>query len=209
MVRVGQRLQTVRVKKSLSLEEIAKATKIKQKFLMAIEKGEYSKLPSPAYAQGFVSNYADYLGLPKSEIIALFKREFDAKKAYNVLPDSFARRKEFPLTRIHIQQSLIIGMLLLCGIILFLVYQYRFVFMPPTLRVNIPIANATLSQNPVITGQADSNDTVTVDNEPAQVDENGAFRKELSLFPGKTMITVIAKNQFGKESELNESVTVK
>jgi len=94
MVPVGQRLQRERIQKKLTIEDVAKATKIKAVFLAAIEKGEYTKLPSPAYAQGFVRNYASYLGLPKGEITALFKREFDEKKAYKVLPDSLAKREK-------------------------------------------------------------------------------------------------------------------
>lgn len=209
MVRVGQRLQTVRVKKSLTLEEIAKATKIKQNFLVAIEKGEYNKLPSPAYAQGFVRNYADYLGLPKAEITALFKREFDERKAYKVLPDGFAQTKEFPITHIRIQQSLVVGCLLLLLVVGFLIYQYRFVFFAPYLTLQNPKQNSIISQNVDITGQTDSNATVIVNNEPAIVNSNGLFNKELSLFPGKAIITVIAKNKFGKQSIIQQSVTVR
>ena len=62
MVPLGKRLLSARTQRKLSLEEVAAATKIKARFLSAIEKGEYEKLPSPAYAKGFVKNYAAYLG---------------------------------------------------------------------------------------------------------------------------------------------------
>ncbi|MGH2637780.1 MAG: helix-turn-helix domain-containing protein, partial [Rhabdochlamydiaceae bacterium] len=68
------------------MEEIAAAIKIRPEFLSAIEKGDYQHLPSPAYASGFVTNYAAYLGFPKRETLALFRREFDEQKAYKVLP---------------------------------------------------------------------------------------------------------------------------
>src|SRR5664279_124356 len=108
MVRVGQRLYKERIQKKLTIDEIAKATRIKPIFLQAIEQGEYNKLPSPAYAIGFVRNYADYLGLPKAEITALFRREFDEKKAFKVLPDSLVKTKEFPVKRFQIQQSIFV-----------------------------------------------------------------------------------------------------
>src|SRR5437763_1523829 len=100
MVRLGQRLHNERIRRKLSLDEVAKDIRIKTVFLAALEKGEYTKLPSPAYAQGFVRNYASYLGIPKAEITALFKREFDEKRAYKVLPDSMVKTKEFPLKRL-------------------------------------------------------------------------------------------------------------
>ena len=58
MVKVGQKLHDARTRKSLTIDEVAAATKIQPKFITAIERSEYDKLPSPAYAQGFVSNYA-------------------------------------------------------------------------------------------------------------------------------------------------------
>src|SRR6266550_3101219 len=111
MVRLGHLLHQKRLARKKTLDEIAQDLKIKPQFLAAIEKGEYNKLPSPAYAQGFVRNYATYLGLSKPETTMLFKREFDEKKAMKVLPDSMVKTKEFPLQRLRIQQSLIIFVL--------------------------------------------------------------------------------------------------
>lgn len=54
-----------RGKKGLSINDAADATKIRMSFISAIERGEYKKLPSGAYIQGFVKNYIEFLGLPK------------------------------------------------------------------------------------------------------------------------------------------------
>ena len=113
MVRLGQLLHQQRLRRKLSLEEVARGTKIKETFLAAIERGEYHKLPSPAYAKGFVINYATYLGLPRTEVTALFRREFDEKRAYKVLPDSLTKQS-FPARHIKFQESiLIIGLLVI------------------------------------------------------------------------------------------------
>jgi len=91
MVRLGQRLFDERRKRGLSLDEVAAATKIRGSFLSAIEKGDYTKLPSPSYAQGFVLNYATYLGFQRKETLALFRREFDERKEFKVLPKNITR----------------------------------------------------------------------------------------------------------------------
>lgn len=209
MVRVGQRLHKERLAKKLSLEDIAKATKIKQSFLAAIEKGEYSKLPSPAYAQGFVRNYAAYLGLPKAEITALFRREFDEKKAYQVLPDTLTKTQEFPLRRIRVQESLLviggIFVLFLC----FLAFQYRYVVLAPSLTVSAPKAGAVTSEDVVVTGKTESSATVLVNNEPVSLNSKGEFTKRLTLFSGKTAITVKARNRIGKETVVQREIVVK
>ncbi len=209
MVRLGQRLHQKRLQKKLTLEEIAQATKIKPIFLAAIEKGEYHKLPSPAYAQGFVRNYAEYLGLSKVEITALFKREFDEKKAYKVLPDGLVATKEFPLKRIKIQKSLLLAGGIVVIFLVYLVFQYRAAFLPPTLTLTSPKDNSVNSKEVTVSGKADSNATVSVNNQPVSVDSNGKFSKRLTLFLGQATISIKAKNRFGKETVLQRTIVVK
>src|ERR1035437_9008307 len=95
MIKSGEKLQQTRAEKGLSLEDVAKGTRIKKEFLSYIENGEYQKLPSASYAHGFVRNYARFLGLPDEEILAIFRREFDQEKAYKVLPKGFEDRQRF------------------------------------------------------------------------------------------------------------------
>lgn len=209
MLKVGQRLHRERLHRKLSLEDIAKATKIKQSFLAAIEKGEYHKLPSPAYAQGFVRNYAAYLGLSKAEISALFRREFDEKKAYQVLPDSLTQTQEFPLRRIKVQESLVILSIVLLLFLTFLAFQYRYMFLPPSLTVSSPKEGITTTREVNVLGKTDSNATVTVNNEPVSLNSDGKFSKNLTLFSGQTTITVKAKNRMGKETVVKREIIVK
>lgn len=208
MVQVGQRLYQIRTRRKLTLDEIADATKIKPNFLAAIEKGEYHKLPSPAYAKGFVRNYADYLGLPRSEVTALFRREFDEKRAYKVLPDSMVT-EEFPIKRMRIQQSLVMAAIVLGAFMLYLLFQYRHTFIPPSLSIDSPKEGAVISSTVTVTGKTDANATVFVNNAPATVNTSGEFMKQLALFPGKNTIVVKSKNRSGKETLLHREVTVK
>ena len=208
MVRLGPRLHQKRLQRKQSIEEIAQELKIKAKFLAAIERGEYHKLPSPAYAQGFVRNYATYLGIPKAEITALFKREFDEKRAMKVLPDSMVKTKEFPLKRLRIQQSLIIFVLFLLLIFGYLFFQYRAAFLPPSLTVSSPATGSKTSQYVEVVGSADSNATVTVNGEPVSVASNGTFQKEVTLFPGSSTISIKATNRFGKTAIIQRTVDV-
>src|SRR3989344_7816142 len=103
MVRLGEKLREARLQRKLSLEEVAVATKIKPQFLEAIERDAYSELPSSAYAQGFVKNYAEYLGLSKVHTAALFKRDYDEKKAVKILPDGMNTKNNFPSKKINIR----------------------------------------------------------------------------------------------------------
>lgn len=209
MVPLGKRLHNERMQRKLSLEEVAAATKIKASFLIAIEKGEYDKLPSPAYAKGFVRNYAAYLGMPKTEVTAFFRREFDEKRAYKVLPDSLSKTEEFPLKRLKVQQSLIIAAVLLLVFLGYLLFQYRYQFIGPPLTVDSPKQNSMTSQDVRVSGKTDSNATVVVNDEPVSLTIDGEFSKQLTLFPGQTKITIKSKNRFGKETIVEREIVVK
>lgn len=209
MVKAGQRLKNARIAKKLSLEDVAKATKIRTSFLQAIEKGEYQNLPSSAYATGFVRNYAAFVGLSEREILAVFRREFDEEKVFKVLPDSLARQRDFPRRSVRIQQTLIIFLVVMAGFISYIGYQYRFLVVDPPLSLTSPKDQAEVLTDIQVIGKTDRNATVTINNTPVTVDENGNFTKKIALFPGKGTISVIAKNRIGREIKISRSVNVK
>jgi len=72
---VGEVLRQARSHRNVSLDEVAQATRIPIKYLLALEEGDMSRLPSPSYARGFVRTYASYLGLDPQEVLALLPRD--------------------------------------------------------------------------------------------------------------------------------------
>ncbi|HUD04582.1 MAG TPA: helix-turn-helix domain-containing protein [Patescibacteria group bacterium] len=209
MIKSGEKLQQARIEKGFSLEDVARATKIKTQFLSYIEDGEYQKLPSPSYAHGFVRNYARFLGLPDEEILALFRREFDEDKVYKVLPKGFGEKQEFPLFKFKIRQAVLLSVLIIVVLIGYLLWQYREAFLNPPLEITSPQNGNTSSSQVKITGKTDSNATVYVDQNAVTVDQDGSFQKVINVFPGKTTITVKAVNKFGKVTQQAVQVNVK
>src|ERR1035437_3884986 len=138
-------LREERIKTGLTLEEASQATKIKSSFLMAIERGDYQKLPSIAYAQGFVRNYTGFLGLPEKEVLALFRREFDEGKIFRVLPEGLAKQDEFSLKRFNFRTTVLFVFIVFLGLLGFIIFQYRFAFMGPPLNVSSPKDMLSLS----------------------------------------------------------------
>jgi len=59
----GQSLKEAREQKGVSLEEVEEVTRIRQKFLQALEEGNYGALPAETYVKGFLRTYAMYLEL--------------------------------------------------------------------------------------------------------------------------------------------------
>jgi len=60
---VGATLRDARRKREIDLEQVEAATKIRARFLRAIESDEWDVLPGEAYARSFVRTYGDFLGL--------------------------------------------------------------------------------------------------------------------------------------------------
>ncbi len=210
MIRLGQRLYEERIKKGLSLEDVSKATKIRSNFLQAIEKGQYNKLPSTAYAKGFVRNYAEFLELPKKDMLALFRREFNEEQIFKVLPEGMAKREEFLLKGMRLQQAIILSIVSIFFIVIYLFFQYRFAFISPPLEVISPKEGAVFSKQEVLVkGKTDSSATVYINGEGVTVDSKGNFVKTVDVFSGKTTITISATNRFGKETILKRHVEVK
>lgn len=69
---LGNLLRDAREKKSLSLEQVEADTRIRYKFLVALEDEDYDALPAPAYVRGFLKTYATYLGLDPQQVLALY-----------------------------------------------------------------------------------------------------------------------------------------
>lgn len=209
MVSAGELLRTERRNRHLSLSDVEKATKIKASFLAAIERGEYQKLPSSAYAQGFVRNYAEYLDLPVRDILARFRREFDTKKEVKVLPEGFARGDTLTGRKVRVRRRVLAFFGIIVLAIGFLLYQFRFAVLNPPLDVLTPKETAVTSQHITVTGSTEPNATVTVNDQPVTIDSNGKFMKRITLFEGPTTIIVKAKSRFGKESVIERHVEVK
>ena len=208
MVRLGQRLKDARIQRNKTLEEVAVALKIKPQFLAAIEEGDYNELPSPAYARGFVKNYAEYLGFSKVQTSALFKRDFDEKRAMKVLPEGMTTSRDFPLKRTNLRRA-IIGVVTFLILLGFLLFQTRDLFIPPLIQIKSPKDGGIVSRQAEVMGKTDRNAIVTVNNEPVFVQDNGEFVKKVTLFPGKTSIIVTAKNRSGRETSQTVSLTVR
>lgn len=67
--KLGDLLRGAREGKGLSLAKAEQGTRIRQRYLQALEEGDYAALPEPVYVKGFLRNYAAFLGLNAEEIL--------------------------------------------------------------------------------------------------------------------------------------------
>lgn len=69
MKSIGETFKQRRNDMNISLKEAENATSIRMSYLQHIEEGELGKLISPVYAQGFIRQYASFLGIDGDKIV--------------------------------------------------------------------------------------------------------------------------------------------
>ncbi|MDF7807033.1 helix-turn-helix transcriptional regulator [Pontiellaceae bacterium B12219] len=66
---IGQRLESARQAKGVSVSEAGRATKILAKFIEAMEADDFGALSAPVYAKSFIRMYAQYLGIDSRPLV--------------------------------------------------------------------------------------------------------------------------------------------
>lgn len=69
---IGEELRDARLGRGYSMEDCQRATRISRRYLEALEGEDFSALPAPVFARGFLRSYAQYLGLDPTALVARF-----------------------------------------------------------------------------------------------------------------------------------------
>lgn len=72
MESIGTQLRAAREAKGISLSAAAAETRIKIQRLEAMERSDFSTMPAPAYARGFLKMYGEYLGLAVEPLVQAY-----------------------------------------------------------------------------------------------------------------------------------------
>ena len=84
MFEIGNSLREARLRQGFELPRVEADTKIRAKYLRALEEERFEVLPGETYVKGFLRTYAEYLGLDGQ----LYVDEYNSR---------FAREEEFPV----------------------------------------------------------------------------------------------------------------
>ena len=76
MTDIGATLRQARMRASLEIADFEARTRIRAKYLRALEDEEWDLLPGYAYAKAFLRTYADMLGLDGQMLLDEFKRQY-------------------------------------------------------------------------------------------------------------------------------------
>lgn len=208
LTKSGELLKSTRLKKGFTLEEVEKTTKIRVKFLRALEEGELSPFHSTPYARGFLKNYAEFLGIDSRIILALFRRETSTQNV-SVIPKGMMQDGSSWFRITPTRGVIVIVFLLLVAIGYYLLEEYRGFLGAPALFLDEPKEQTVVREGEIeVLGRADRDTTVFVNSEAVALKENGRFLKKVRVFKGETTITILAKNRRGKETIITRKIIV-
>jgi hypothetical protein len=88
---VGQVLQDARTRRGLDLNEAERVTKIRLKFLRAIEEDRWAALPERVYARSFLSTYARYLDVDDEPLLEEYERTGEVPDRPDPIPPGAIR----------------------------------------------------------------------------------------------------------------------
>jgi cytoskeletal protein RodZ len=210
-----ERLLAARERKGVDLYRAERDTKIRARYLAALERGEYGELPGAVYTKGFLRNYALYLGLDPEDVIRQWKRErgdasIPAEPVLAVPKPLVAPRQGLTFSPVVIVAALLT---VLIGV--FAVYigiqLVRFA-KPPTLAVTSPsqavidVPEDTTSYT--LRGTSIPGATITINvpgrDQPYRVsaDAEGRWTAEVELRRGRNQFDITALDpDTGKQAE--------
>jgi cytoskeletal protein RodZ len=208
------RLAAARERKGVDLRRAERDTKIRVRYLSALERGDYRQLPGAVYTKGFLRNYAIYLGLDPEEVLRQWRRERgdQAMPPPLIVPLRPIAEPARPLT---FSPSIIVAALLTFVVVAFGVYvsvQLLRYAKPPELAVTNP-TNAVISVDDTVTtyhlgGTATPGSTVTVTapgrDQPYRVTAlaDGTWSVDVDLRRGRNQFDITATDpDTGKQAQ--------
>ena len=114
MFEIGISLREARLRQHLELPEVEQATKIRGKYLRALEEEQFEVLPATTYVTGFLRAYADYLGLDGQLYVDEFNSRYIAGEEETPLR---ARRTSTVNTQRRVESNTILFALVAIGIV--------------------------------------------------------------------------------------------
>jgi cytoskeletal protein RodZ len=214
-----ERLYAARERKGVDLYRAERDTKIRARYLAALERGDYRELPGAVYTKGFLRNYALYLGLEPEEILNQWRRErgdMGPPAPVIAVPRPLvAPRRGLTFSPGIIVAALVTVVVLAVGA--YLTVQIMRFNKPPTLDVTAPkVATLTVDEDSdsyTLRGKTIPGGTVTIEvsGTPTRTtaDSTGAWSLTVDLRRGKNQYTIWATDpETGKQSETTAQVVI-
>lgn len=211
MLTAGRVLKARRNEIGLSLQQISDEIKIKREYLENIEKDDFDSFESKVFLNGFIKNYADFLGLDVDKVTALYRRSIDEDLKKPFLKTQQKQEKKafnFDIKSLITPTNIIIVIVFafIVGLISYISVQFYNFNKSPLLTIYTPETTSTTADDKIsITGITESDVLLFINDSEINVNEDNTFETEVSLVKGSNTVTVKAVKKGNAQSE---SITI-
>jgi len=197
MITAGEILKSQRIKKNLSLNEISKKIKIKEKYLIALENNNWNFFESPVYIEGLIKNYARFLGLNYKKILPFFYRDYEGEEKITFRKP--ISEKYFALGVKKVFAILMISIFFV--FILYFAYQIKIFLTPPKIVILSPKKDVFDNEKLIkIVAKTEKETTVTIFGEKIYPNEEGVFEYNFPLNNGKNELIIEVEGANGRKT---------
>lgn len=208
---IGEILQDERVRHHISIEALAKKTRIRSEYLEALEQNNFDVLPAAPFVKGFIKTYAQVFGFDHAPILALLRRDYRESAKGTLVPREFLK----PLLRSKPQLS-VVTLIVTLVVVMFITaasyigFQWYRFQQPPLLDVTAPKQHDFVGATVVVEGKTNPEAVVAINDSPVVVGTDGLFKTEISMqTEGTSTIVITSTDRRGKKSEAERKVFVR
>ena len=201
MLSVGDIFKKEREKQGISLKNIEKKIKVREKFLKAIENNNWNYFTSKVYISGVITNYAEYLGLDTEKLLAYFRRDYERREKIR-FSKKISSKYLTPETKKYATIAVVIVFLIFLS---YFGYQLKCFFSPPNINIISPLKNTFQNINKItIRGQTEKDALIFIKEERVYQNKEGIFVYDLPLQKGNNELTIEVEGPNGKKTILKK-----
>src|ERR671923_95933 len=86
MPSIGETLREARMRQRLDIADVEMRTKIRAKYLRALENEEFGMLPGPTFVKTFLRTYAEMLGLDPHVLVEEYRANYEGGDELELQP---------------------------------------------------------------------------------------------------------------------------
>jgi cytoskeleton protein RodZ len=120
MPEIGETLREARMRRRIDMTEVETATKIRGKYLRALENEEWDLLPGPTFVKTFLRTYAEYLDLDPRLLVEEYRQRYERPSTQDLTPFSAAMARRRGGRRQRRVAAMGPVLVMFCGVLLLL-----------------------------------------------------------------------------------------
>ena len=201
---MGETLQAARERKGVDLYRAERDTKIRLRYLAALEDGDWDDLPAPVYTKGFLRNYAIYLGLEPDEILDRWRDEMEQLRTATRVA---VAPPPMPLVEPGGRRFTLTPAMIVAGLVLLVIFAFagyiglqlmRFAQTTPVaLTYPDNVVTRIDADHVTLSGTAGKGSLITITGPGGELyntsaDEAGVWQRDVPLARGENNFTIVA-----------------